>query len=341
MQVLVNGQRLFDHMMVSSYLRCWNHYFFKYVLGLSAPDFQEPLIAGIIFHDCLAKWYTTKSISEVTTQFERSCQEHDYENNSLNALKASHPRCMANMLKKIKSYCEFYKHSMFDVIDTEVEHFVPLVALKRYGVFSGNSKIKSNGDASIVKGHNVYYVGHIDCVGKSLGNYAYLEHKTTTLYNGSPLLEAYTFGMQVKGYTMCLMDKYGLSEPCNGYIDLVFLKTSKDDSGLLRYPLSFDIMQINAFKDRLSYVIGDILWRERILKEWSLPDPCKCTAFNRVCEYQNACDLLPNIKASQRCLMTAGFIDTKHSRVETIEEESVGSKNNNKMYYSLQKGLSL
>jgi hypothetical protein len=336
MRVFINGNRLFDHMMVGSYLRCWNYYFFKYVIGLSDSEFPEALVMGIMFHSALAIWYSTHSIAKAEEEFMSECAKYKYFENAPNASKQGHYRSIDNALEKLRMYCDIFNNDYFKPINSEVEHFVPLEALKRYGIFAGKNNC---GDTYIVKGTPIWYVGHIDCVGKVSDKLTFLEHKTTGLYEGSSLLESYTFSLQVKGYTLCIMDLYGLKEPCSGYVDIIFLRAKSRENATLRYPLIFDMNQINKFKNDLSFVIGEILWKEKTLKEWSIPDPSKCTAFGKICEFQKECDLLPNMKLCHESLLRRGFVPTLAARLDKIEKEPDNGKLNGKLYYTVEEGV--
>lgn len=339
MKVYVNGDRLFSHMEVSAYLRCYNYYFFKYVLGLSESEFPEALILGIMFHSALSSWYNTGVVEIAEKAFMMECEKYEYVKNSSNALKENHPRSISNALDKLRTYCEVYKNDYFKPTGTEVEHFVKMEALYRHGIFSGNSKNNNNNknnNASIIKSTPIYYVGHIDAVGKANGYTTFLEFKTTNLYSSSPLLESYTFCTQVKGYTVCIMDMYKLKEPCQGFIDLIYLRSKTREDSTLRYPLMFDVNQINNFKTMLSHVIGEILWKEKILKDFSLPEPSICTTYNRLCEYKEACDLLPNIELCRKLLLNRGFLPTLVTRLDKIEKEPITGKVPNKLYYTIE-----
>lgn len=338
MKVLVNGMRLVDHMMVSSYLRCWNYYFFKYILGLSDPAYSEALVLGIMFHSALAKWYDTYNLEETEKEFLNECDNYGYKEGSTNALNPNHPRSINNTLEKLRTYCGIYKNDYFTPIGSEIEHFVKMEARRRYGNYTKSASRTTN--ATLITGESIWYVGHVDCVGKINNELCFLEHKTTSLYEQSPLLEAYAFGLQVKGYTMCLMDKYNLNSPCPGYIDIIFLRSKTRNNATLRYPITFDESQMDNFKTNLSFVIGEMLWKERHLKEWTIPDPSRCTCFNRVCEYKEACDLLPNMKLCHEFLLRRQFTSTMPARLDKIEKES-SVKEPGKLYYKIEKGASL
>ncbi len=337
MRVLVNGDRLLDHMMVATYLRCWNYYFFKYVLGLSDPEFAEALVFGIMFHSALDAWYTTGVVEMAEQAFIREGEKYEYIKYCGNALK-DHPHSISNGLEKLRLYCDIYGNDYFKPVESEVEHFIKMEAGRIYGEFHNKNSNKNN--ICAVKSTPVYYVGHIDCVGKVNNNMFFLEHKTTALYPTSPLLEAYTFGLQVKGYTLCMMDKYKLKEPCHGCVDIIYLRAKKREDSTLRYPLMFDIRQINNFKKVLSYIIGEILWKEQLLRDWSLPDPGRCTAYSRICEYKEACDLLPNMKLCYKFLTDRGFKPTMPARLDRIQKDT-GNKISGHLYYKVEGGPSV
>lgn len=338
MRVFINGDRLFDHMMVSAYLRCWNYYFFKYVLGLSDPEFAEALVFGIMFHSALSTWYTTGVVEMAEQAFMHECEKYEYTKYCDNALK-EHPRSIKNGLEKLRLYCDIYGNDYFKPVESEVEHFVKMEASRIYGSFS--NKNLSNNSSYAVKSTPIYYVGHIDCVGKVTNSMFFLEHKTTTLYSTSPLLEAYTFSLQVKGYTLCMMDKYKLKEPCLGCVDLIYLRAKKREDSTLRYPLMFDIRQINNFKRMFGYIAGEILWKEQLLRDWAIPDPGRCTAYSRICEYKEACDLLPDMQLCYRFLTNRGFKLTMPARLNKIEKEPGSGKLVGKLYYRIEEGCSI
>lgn len=336
MKVFINNNRLLDHMMVDAYLRCWNYYFFKYVLGMSEATFPEALVYGIMFHSGLGEWYETGSLEKAEKAFIRAANEWKYEKNS----EHTKIRTISNGIEKLRMYCGIYKNDYFKRTSVELEHFVPMEALQRSGNLVNNT---SKGfQRYVTKGIPVWYGTHVDAIGKVNDKISFLEHKTTSLYNSSPLLETYTYGLQVKGYSMAMCDHFSLAEPCNGYLDLIYLRAKKREDVTARYPLFFDARQIEFFKTTLAEIIGTILWKEKVLDEWTIPMPSNCSNYGRICEYDQVCRMLPDVRLCHRFLQNSRFKATLPARLDKIQERPiVGQVDPNKLYYTVIPGATL
>lgn len=322
MKAFINGIRVFDHMMVSEYCRCWNRYFFKHVMGLMSPEYQEALAFGIMMHEALAVWYNTGTVEKAKKAFQASADKLAYVENTVEFQAKSSPRTVENGLDIIELYCSIFKEDHFKPTATEVEHFVPMIALHKLGNFV--SKRNPGRSCGQTIGTNVYYGTHIDTVGHmGAGNRCFMEHKTTSLWSGSPGLVGYTFSLQVLGYAMAVQHKYQLPEACPGLLDFIYLRGKKREDITARFPLNFSPEQMNAFTENLSYTIGEILWREKELGPWQVPTMERCCAWNRYCEYAPVCSMLPDIDAAKNQLETFRFIETPHPRIETIKKAKI------------------
>jgi len=320
-------------MHIDAYLRCFNYYCFKYIIGLSEPRYAEALVFGIIMHTALETWYITKNLDKAEQTLIAEAAKWAHESNLANP---KGPRSISNGLAKLRMYADIYKNDSFKHISSEVEHLVLITAKHVINqVIASNIK-----QVSITREIPIYYLTHIDTVGRYYNNLAFLEHKTTSLYSTSPVLNTYTYSLQVIGYIMSLMDKYKLVEPCKGYIDLIFLRAKTRENMTLRYPVLCTIKEITTFKDFLSTIIGDILWREKSLKEFTLPTPSRCAIYNRVCEYSDVCKMLPDVIKCEKFLKSKGFVDTMPARLDHILEEGKEVVEGKK-YYKLIKGLTL
>lgn len=331
MRVFVGGKRVFDHMMVSEFCRCPNRYFFKHVLGLSSPAYAEALHFGIMVHAALAVWMKTGNLEDTLKAFLQAEQEERYVENTMDFQGKTSARTVENGLEKIKLYCSIFAHDGFKTDAVEVEHFVPVIA--EYDT----ANFVRKGRCGHTVGIDTYYVVHVDTLG-SLGlNPYFMEHKTTTLYAGSPSLEAYTFGLQVMGYSMAMQHKLNLDRPCPGLLDFIYLRSKQREDCTARFPLEFSNAQMASFRSRLSKVLGSMLCWEQALGPWTVPTNERCCAWNSVCGYSQACGLLPDVKSAADLLQTLNFIPTPHSRIETLAcIDAVKQPKSGELYYRVE-----
>lgn len=318
MKSYVNGIRVFDHMQVDAFARCWNYYFFKFVAGLSEPVFPEALVFGIMFHSGLAAWYTKGSIDAAKKAFMEEAEKWNYENEVAAFQSKSSVRTIPNGLLRLETYCHHYRDDYFSANQVELEH---LVKMKSSLPICHGRGIKGN--LITIEEEPCYYIVHVDAVGTAQKTVSFLEHKTTSLYAGNTSLNCYTYGVQVKGYSMAVQDKLKLENPPEGYVDFIFLRGKDLSQITARFPLMFDTEQLLSFKKALSNEIGRIIWYEENLDYFTVPTPHRCSAYNRECEYFHACQLLPDIHRAYTMLKNMGFKETNSSRFEHTEATTI------------------